>query len=454
MEKQNEIDSDNSLVDSLDEEIENEGGGYFSRTLNNNINDKDEENENSKININSQNNNNNNLTQNQTQTQTLSQNINYQNTNTNNIYNPSYTLDEEQVVTTNPETDMINFANYYKKFIRDPGIEGRKASRLLFLRSFNNWVKAAIINKYTYLLGKELSILDLCCGRGGDLEKYFRCGVRIYVGADLSEESLKNAMDRIVKLKSEKFKNLSTKCFFITEDVSDPNNNLMKKIPNEFYFDLISCQFAMHYHFENEIKVRAFLENVTSKLNEGGYFIGTIIDSNVLVKRLRNRKYSGNKYINEKFTFGNEFYSVKFYQKRFPKENGPYGIKYGFYLEDSIDKRDEFGKIKYVGEYLVIFENFVRLCKEYDLQLVERKNFTEFYEENMENKYYRNLFRKMIKEINVPTRELQWEIIQLYQVFVFRKGKPKDNKRYLPVLKSRKIEFKDFNPVFIEDKFE
>ncbi len=372
---------------------------------------------------------------------------------------PNYTEnDEENIVNTNPDTDMINFANYYKKFIRDPGIEGRKASRLLFLRSFNNWIKAVLINKYTYSLGQDLSILDLCCGRGGDLEKYFRSKVKLYVGADLSEESLKNAVDRIIKLKSEKFQNLLTKCFFITEDVSDPNNNLLKKIPSEFLFDFVSCQFAMHYHFESEIKVRAFLENVTARLNEGGYFVGTIIDSNVLIKRLRNRKYPGNKYLNEKYTFGNDFYSVKFYQKRFPKENGPYGIKYGFYLEDSIDKRDEFGKIKYVGEYLVIFDNFVELCKEYDLHLVERKNFTEYYEDNIENKYFRNLFRKMIKEIQVPTREAQWEIIQLYQIFAFRKGKDIKsgyNKRYTPVMrKSRRAEFKDYDPILIEDKFE
>jgi len=353
---------------------------------------------------------------------------------------------------------MINFANYYKKFMRDPGIEGRKASRLLFLRSFNNWIKALLINKYTFNLGQNLSVLDLCCGRGGDLEKYFRSKVKIYVGADLSEESLKNAIDRIIKLKSEKFKNLETKCFFITEDISDPNNNLLKKIPEEFFFDFVSCQFAMHYHFESEIKVRTFLENVTARLNEGGCFVGTIIDSNVLIKRLRNRKYPGNKYINEKYTFGNDFYSVKLYQKRFPKENGPYGIKYGFYLEDSIDKRDEFGKIKYVGEYLVIFENFVELCKEYDLHLIERKNFTEYYEDNIDNKYFRNLFRKMIKEIQVTSKEAQWEIIQLYQVFAFRKGKSKEtshNRKYIPAMKkSNRQDFKNYDPIFIEDKFE
>jgi mRNA (guanine-N7-)-methyltransferase len=373
---------------------------------------------------------------------------------------PENTINTNKTILTIPSQfyeeksyEVITHDNYYKKFMRDPGMEGRKASRILFLRTFNNWVKACIINKYTYLLGSDLSVMDICCGRGGDLEKYFRSKTRVYVGADLSEESLRNALDRIVKLKSEKYRDLNTKCFFITEDVSDPNNNLMKKIPNEIYFDFVSCQFAMHYHFESEIKIRTFLDNVTTKLNDGGYFIGTIIDSNVLVKRLRNRKNSENYYLKDKLTIGNEFYSVKFDQKRFSKEKGPYGIKYGFYLEDSIDKRDELGQIKYIGEYLVLFENFVRLCKEYDLHLVERKNFTEFFEENMDNKIYRNLFRKMIKELNSDTKEQQWEIIHLYQMFAFRKGKDK-GKRYYPVYRQNKVHFKDLNPEFIEHQFD
>lgn len=376
----------------------------------------------------------------------------------NNFNNNSVKVEYPVAVEASSSSkEMIAYENYYKQFLRDPGIEGRKASRLLFLRSFNNWIKATVINKYLNQLGgghtNDLSIFDICCGRGGDLEKYFRSRIKLYVGADLSEESLKNALDRIIKLKNEKYKDLKTKCYFITEDVSNPNGHLLKKIPSEIQFDFVSCQFAMHYHFESEERVRTFLTNVVSRLNDGGIFIGTIIDSNVLVKRLRNRKYKDNIYLNEKFTFGNEFYAVKFYQKRFDKEKGPFGIKYGFYLEDSIDKKDEHGKIKFVGEYIVIFDVFVKICEEFGLYLIERKNFTDMYEENIENKYYRNLFRKMINEINISSKEKQWEIIQLYQLFAFRKGKD-EPKRYNPVLKYNNLNIKDSNPVFITDKFE
>lgn len=349
--------------------------------------------------------------------------------------------------------NIINYDKYYKQYILDPGNEGRKASRVLFLRSFNNWVKATMINKYTYKLGENLCILDLCCGRGGDLEKYFRSKVKIYVGSDLAEESLKNAIDRYEKLKNEKFKDLKCKCYFICEDLSSPKNNLMLRIPSDIKFDFVSCQFALHYHFESEIRLRAFLTNVVQRLNYGGYFVGTIIDSNVLVKKLREcKKDEKNIYKNEKFTFGNEFYAVKFSQKRFNK-NHPFGIKYGFYLEDSIDKRDENGQISYVGEYLIIFEKLVEICAEFDLHLVDNKNFHEFYEENSQNSFYRKILFKMLKDLTNPSVKDQWDIIYLYKMFVFQKGIPNNN-RYEPILRKNKIDIKDWEPVLITDKFE
>ena len=306
---------------------------------------------------------------------------------------------EEKIEKINQTTkeELIDPTTYYKNFIRDPGIEGRKASRVLFVRHFNNWIKAVLINKYTHLLGYDLSVLDLGCGRGGDLIKFFQTKVKLYVGADISEESLKNAMERLKKIKTEKFRdNFYVKCFFITEDLSEPNNHLMEKINSAFRFDLVTCNFSLHYHFQNEQRVRTFLLNVVTRLCDGGYFIGTIIDDNVIVKRLRNRKYKGNLYIDDKFKFGNDFYFCQFYQKHFHKKDGTYGIKYGFYLEDSLDKRDEIGQIKSVKEYLIIFQEFVNLCKEYDLYLVEKKNFLDFYQESLKSAQYRKLFKLII----------------------------------------------------------
>ena len=356
---------------------------------------------------------------------------------------------------------FVSYKDYYSSGYRDPGKEGRKASRIIFLRSFNNWVKASMINKYCKKLGKGVAVLELCCGKGGDLDKYFMNNIKLFVGADISKESLKNAMDRLEKIKNEKYKdNFRIKCIFIKDDLSSPDNRFLEKINKNYYFDLVSCQFALHYHFQNEKRLNAFLTNVSSRLCEGGYFIGTIIEDNVIVKRLRNRKnITENKYLKEKFTFGNEYYSVKFSQKHFDVKNGPFGIKYGFYLEDSIDNRDEEGKIKYVEEYLIVFNEFVELCKKYDLYLVEKENFTKFYSDYVKIEQFKRLSERMLKDLNNVNIQQQWEIIQLYMVFAFRKGKEKENNskeknRYVPYFIKNKIEIKNYEPELNEGTFD
>jgi len=363
----------------------------------------------------------------------------------------SSSSDEEEEKPKHDEKIQVleNHVRYYERDLRDPGIEGRKASRIYFLRSFNNWVKACLIKKYTFKIGRNVSVLDLCCGRGGDLPKYFQSRVKIYVGSDIAEELLQNAMDRLEKITQEKFSGNNTKCFLIQDDLSSPTSVLLKKIPDQVFFDIVACQFALHYHFETEDKIRKFLSNVVAKLNPGGFFFGTIIDADVLVKRLRSIKnkenFDKNPYNDKKFTFGNEYYSVQFAQKRFPI-NKPYGIRYGFYLEDSIDKKDKHGNVDYIWEYLIIFKLFVELAKEYELDLVENFNFENFYENNVINEsnedrertFNLNLFKKMIKlDHEKLSTSSQWDIIQLYKVFCFRKipkGKTmKDYERYTAV---------------------
>ena len=366
---------------------------------------------------------------------------------------------KHKLETKEKENKFVKYKEYYESGYRDPGKEGTKASRIIFLRSFNNWVKASMINKYCRKLGKGASVLELCCGKGGDLDKYFLNNIKLFVGADISKESLSNAMSRLEKIKNEKYNNnFKIKCIFIKEDLSSPENRFLEKIDKKYFFDLVSCQFALHYHFENEKRLNAFLTNVSNRLCQGGYFIGTIVEDNVIVKRLRNRKnISDNKYINEKFTFGNEYYSVKFSQKHFNEKDGPYGIKYGFYLEDSIDNRDEEGKIKYVEEYLIVFKEFVEICKKYDLYLEEKQNFTKFYNEYIKIEQYKRLSNKMLKDLNNVNIKQQWDIIQLYTMFAFRKGKEKinkDNNKYISYLIKNKIEFVDYKPELNEGTFD
>ena len=52
----------------------------------------------------------------------------------------------------------------------DAGIGQRGRSAILHLRDFNNWVKAVLIREFAPT--SKLKVLDLACGKGGDLLKW------------------------------------------------------------------------------------------------------------------------------------------------------------------------------------------------------------------------------------------------------------------------------------------
>jgi mRNA (guanine-N7-)-methyltransferase len=48
----------------------------------------------------------------------------------------------------------------------------REHSETIFLKKFNNFIKTLLIIQFSRQSGGGLSVLDLCCGRGGDLGKW------------------------------------------------------------------------------------------------------------------------------------------------------------------------------------------------------------------------------------------------------------------------------------------
>jgi len=337
------------------------------------------------------------------------------------------------------ETSAIQVKKFYETKYTDNKESVRDECELIFLRTFNNWIKSCLIDKSAFKLDHQnLSVLDLCCGKGGDLHKYIRNNFKIYVGVDICLPLLKNAIERIKKMNKMKMK-----CIFICKNVNEQyifENESLK----DYWFDIVSCQFSMHYHFSSEDNLRVFLKNVSSRLQEGGYFIGTIIDSEILRSKIKKHK---------SLCFGNEFYQIKFGENEFDKK-GFYGKKYGFYLEgligDKIISNDQKSLI-FVEEYLIDFENFCKVAKEYDLHLREKQSFNDFYLHNMKSNHYSELYEKTVKSKKNKNNKQKWEVIDLYQVFRFQKGSP--NRNYISYYDSLKNELiLDFNPELIVDK--
>lgn len=259
----------------------------------------------------------------------------------------------------------------------------RTDSVIYRLRSFNNCIKYILINKYGRPNG---SVLDLGCGKGGDLAKWDMISTRLYVGIDLSDESIREAINR--------FRNsrYHFQAVFATGDaykIEIPTilQDFNPEQVSNLQFDNISMQFCMHYAFSSEESVQKMLTNVSKSLKVGGMFVGTIPSSDFIKWKLKKMKEGETKW-------GNSLYSVTFPDLScYDKENNsfvkPFGNVYNYFLKDAVED---------VPEYVVPFEMFRGMCEDYGLELRYKKNFFDMFNKEMKE-YFHKLPGPMIQSL-------------------------------------------------------
>jgi len=77
----------------------------------------------------------------------------------------------------------------------------------------------------------------------------------------------------------------------VSELMNDPERRV-SKLPSYLVglaalpFDMVSCQFAVHYFFRDLPTLRTFARNVSSSLSTGGFFVGTCLDGRKVDDRL------------------------------------------------------------------------------------------------------------------------------------------------------------------------
>ncbi|OAJ41654.1 hypothetical protein BDEG_25220 [Batrachochytrium dendrobatidis JEL423] len=254
----------------------------------------------------------------------------------------------------------------------DKGIEGRQTSAILSLKNFNNWIKSVLINLFAPSYPKGIKILDMCCGKGGDLQKWKRLRVNQVVGLDIAD----SAVGDILKGK---------------------------------LFDLCSIQFALHYSFETEKQARQAIYNISSHLHSGGILIGTIPNADLIYKRLMEAVRIGETQgqTTGPYTFGNSIYSITF------ESTTPtlFGHKYQFALADAIDD---------CPEYLINYSTLKKLAAEYQLEPIMWKPFHNFYQDEC-IKNIELLERMRIFNHQGTISSDEWEAIGIYSVFAFQK---------------------------------
>ncbi|XP_054792958.1 mRNA cap guanine-N7 methyltransferase 1-like isoform X2 [Prosopis cineraria] len=290
-------------------------------------------------------------------------------------------------------------------------LEEREASPIIHLKKLNNWIKSVLIQLYAR---RGDAVLDLACGKGGDLIKWNKAKIGYYVGIDIAEGSIEDCRIRYNGDADhhQQRKKFTFPARLICGDCYEVH--LDKVLANDAPFDVCSCQFALHYSWSTEARARRALANISALLRPGGIFIGIMPDANVIIKKLREA---------EGLAFGNSVYWVhfdeEFSDKKF-KSSSPFGIKYKFHLEDAVD----------CPEWIVPFPVFKSLAEEVLLSLVFSKNSHEFVHEFMKKPEFVELMRRL-GALGVGNRDQstlspnEWEVAYLYLTFVLRKrGQP------------------------------
>ncbi|KAI1821462.1 mRNA capping enzyme [Xylaria intraflava] len=338
--------------------------------------------------------------------------------------------------------------------VPERGRDWRKTgSSIRGLRVFNNWVKSTLIQKFSPdedhtpgaqqqgrdmagAQGHELIVLDIGCGKGGDLGKWQQAPqrVQLYVGLDPADVSIDQAKDRYRSMGSQsgrggrggrgghrgghrggRQQHLFDARFLVKDcyGSSIGDVDIVRQVgfdPSPMGrsgFDIVSMMFCMHYAFESEEKARMMLQNVSSALKKGGRFIGCIPNSDVISDRVikfneriskmdggsveEGEQTSGDKEegeAEETAEWGNDLYRVRFPGKT--PEDGifrpPFGWKYSFFLSEAVEE---------VPEYVVPWEAFRAIAEDYNLEMQYHQSFKDIWESEKDDEILGPLSERM-----------------------------------------------------------
>lgn len=276
-----------------------------------------------------------------------------------------------------------------------PGQKRRKDSEVYNMRLFHNSIKQSQLTRFIKQVRESPSdtvyILDLASGKGGDLQKYPK-GAYV-VGFDINKESVEEARRRAEALLASK--RISGEFHYFHLDVSQTNVHSFIRSETDLPdpamqpFDLVNCQFAMHFFFRTEQTLRTFFTNVTQHLKDGGYFIGTAFDGRKVFEALRE---NGG-------TVSNDTFTIKQRYRHSPKDPFDSLDMYGQEIEVYLGGDTVMSEVTL--EYLVNFEKLERYAKEYGLEMEEIKDFEKMYTGDKKTKFPMTNDEKAYSFLNV-----------------------------------------------------
>jgi len=314
-------------------------------------------------------------------------------TNVWNCIHDAVTLD--MIVSGNIEKGD-EFERYYDRIMKRSDRKGGP------MYDFHSFVKKHLILENT-LNGKNM--LDTSVGKGGDLNHWIEAQVNMLVGIDISKHGLNDSSNGVCNRILNKMNEMDTtdigeNYMMIWGDTSKNildascakdelnkyyldiiyGNISMSQVKNgklrNFYnlgnsdvkdggFDVVSCQFSIHYYFKTPEMINIYLNNVSKSLKTGGRFIGTCLSGESVFEALKGKD-----------TISNEGSTLiwkitkKYTQTKFSASDASLGMEIGVYNE-SIGTT--------FNEFLTNMDYLTKTCSKYGLKLVENASFENMF---------------------------------------------------------------------------
>ena len=291
------------------------------------------------------------------------------------------------------------------------------------LREFHNlYVKSKLI---TGVSNRGDTLIDYAVGKAGDLAKWLHNNLDFVLGVDVSKDNIHNQLDgactRYLKAKA-KYNNIPRALFVVGDSSlnirngSAFNSTKEKQIIDAVFgsgpkdmsllgkgvykdygvantgFTISSCQFALHYFFENKNTLLSFIKNLSECTKVNGYFIGTCYDGKKIFNELNTLNNGESISINKN---DNKIYELtKLYdQTGFPDDDLSLGYPINVYQE-SINKT--------FREYLVNFNYFSKIMEDYGFILISKEDANQMNLPNGSG-LFNELYTYMEEELKIET---------------------------------------------------
>ncbi|KQJ83687.1 mRNA cap guanine-N7 methyltransferase 2 isoform X3 [Brachypodium distachyon] len=257
------------------------------------------------------------------------------------------------------------------------------------------FAKAALIKIFAF---PYATVCDMYCNGGADTDKWGEAQIGHYIGIDASAPAVSDAHE----LWENKWKHFTAEFIKLNPSADDFEAQLQEK---GIEADIVCCMQNLQLCFESEEQAKKLLNNVSSLLKPGGYFLGIIPDSSTIwTKYQKNVEASHNKGLKTvPNSIRSENYTITFEieEEKFPFFGKKYQLKFA-------------NEVMFENHCLVHFPSLMRLAREAGLEYVEIQNLTDFYDDN------RPQFAPMLSNFGSNLVDPRG----LYSIFVFQKPDP------------------------------